>query len=430
MTTSTTPSGSSPPAERPALTRMGGFLPVDPVLRRLSLLTLLNSFGRGLFFSLSVLYFTRIVGLSATSVGLGLTIAGLFGLVAGIPAGRVSDRFGSRPTLTVLWLACGAAMASYTLIGSYAGFLAAVICYAVVNQSGVGVRSALFADVLPPEVRVEGRAHLRMVTNVAMGVGGSLGMLALQADSRGAYTVVILANAAGFAVAALLVWRLPVRTTAAGLAGSSDEPVSRWRAVRDLPFITVTVLNGVLVLQYSLLEVGLPLWIAQHTDAPRWSVALIAILNCALVALLQVRITRGIDDLPRAVRAMGRSGVLLGLACLVFALTADLSPMWAVAVLALGAVIQVLAEVLTAAGGWTIGYALADARAQGVYQGVYAAGFSAATMAAPALITFTAIEHGTAGWVFLAVLFTVAGLAIRPAVAWARRTGEWRGEPA
>ncbi|MCT2588751.1 hypothetical protein LHJ74_02135 [Streptomyces sp. N2-109] len=39
----------------------------------------------------------------------------------------------------------------------------------------------------------------------------------------------------------------------------------------------------------------------------------------------------------------------------------------------------------------------ADARAQGVYQGVYAAGFSAVTMAAPTLITFTAIEHGTAG---------------------------------
>lgn len=402
------------------------------MLRRLSLLTLFNAFGRGLFFSLSVLYFTRIVGLSATSVGLGLSVAGLCGLVAGIPAGRASDRFGSRPTLTVLWLACAAVMASYTLITSYAGFLVAVICYAVVHQSGNGVRNAFYADVLPPQVRVEGRAHLRTVTNVAMGVGGSLGMLALQADSRGAYTVVIVVNAAGFALAALLVRRLPVRTTAAELAAESAEsgdPASRWRAVRDLPFLTVTVLNGVLALQYSLLEVGLPLWIAQHTEAPRWSVALIAILNCALVALLMVRVSRGIDDLPRAVRAMGRSGVLLGLACLVFALTAGLSPMWAVAVLALGAVAQVLAEVLASAGAWNIGYGLADPRAQGVYQGVYATGSSAATMAAPALITFTAIEHGTAGWVFLAVLFTVAGLAIRPAVAWAERTGDWRGDP-
>ncbi|WP_329121998.1 MFS transporter [Streptomyces sp. NBC_01465] len=422
------PETAAPKAPRP--THLAGFLPADPVLRRLSLLTLLNAFGRGLVFPLMVLYFTRIVGLSTTSVGVGLTIAGACGLFAGVAAGRASDRFGSRPVLTALWLGCGTVMASYTLISSYAAFLVAVIFFAVANQSSTGVRSALYADVMDPATRVEGRAHLRMVTNVAMGIGGALGMLALQSDTRTAYTVMLLINAACFSGGALLVWRLPVRRTVAQAVAESGEAVSCWRAVRDLPFLAVTVLNGVITLQYGLLEVGLPLWVVQNTDAPRWSVALIAILNCALVALLQVRVTRRIDDLPRAVGAMGRAGVLLGLGCLVFALTAGLSPLWAVAVLAVGAVIQVFAEVLSAAGGWTIGYELADARAQGVYQGVYSTGFSAATMAGPALITLTAIDHGTAGWIVLAVLFTAAGLGFAPAVRWARRDGDWRGEPA
>ncbi|WP_327350350.1 MFS transporter [Streptomyces sp. NBC_01304] len=422
------PQTAAPHATRPA--RFARLVPAGPVLRRLSLLTLLNAFGRGLVFPLMVLYFTRIVGLSTTSVGIGLTVAGLCGLFAGVVAGRLSDRYGSRPVLTALWLGCGIVMASYTLIDSYVGFLLSVICFAVVNQSSSGVRSALYAEVMEPATRGEGRAHLRMVTNVAMGLGGALGMLALQADTRGAYTMLLLANAACFAGAALLVWRLPVRRTVAQCVAESDAPVSSWRAVRDLPFLTVTVLNGILVLQHSLLEIGLPLWISQNTDAPRWAVALIAVLNCALAALLlQTRITRSVDDLPRAVRAMGRSGLLLGLACLAFALTAGLSPLWAVVVLVVGAVIQVFAEVLSAAGGWTLGYALADARAQGVYQGVYYSGFSAATMAGPALITLTAIEHGTAGWIALAILFGAAGLGFAPAVRWARRDGDWRGEP-
>ncbi|MEV0096302.1 MFS transporter [Streptomyces sp. NPDC050738] len=431
MTTTPAPApapASAPETPAPRSTRFAGFLPVNPVLRRLSLLTLLNAFGRGLVFPLMVLYFTRIVGLSTTAVGIGLTIAGGCGLFAGVVAGRASDRFGSRPVLTALWLCCGTVMASYSLIGSYGAFLVAVICFAVCSQSSSGVRSALYAEVMEPSTRVEGRAHLRMVTNVSMGIGGALGMLALQADTRAAYTVMLLVNAGCFAGAALLVWRLPVRRKVARSGAEPDAPVSRWQAVRDLPFLTVTVLNGILVLQYSLLEIGLPLWVSQNTDAPRWSVALIAILNCALVALLQVRVTRRIDGLPRAVRAMGRSGLLLGLACLVFALTAGLPPLWAVAVLAVGAVIQVLAEVLSAAGGWTLGYALADARSQGVYQGVYSTGFSAATMAGPALITLTAIEHGTAGWITLAILFTTAGLGFAPAVRWARRDGDWRGE--
>ncbi len=401
-------------------------LPTVPVLRGLSLLTLLNAFGRGLFFPVSVLYFTRFVGLSATSVGVGLTVAGVFGLAAGVPTGRASDRWGRRPVLTGLWIGCGAALAAYTLIGSYASFLVTAICYATLSQGGTGVRNALYADVLPAHQRVEGRAHLRMVTNVGMGVGGGFGALALQLDTRAGYTTLILVDAAAFVGSALMVHRLP---GGAGRRPAADiPPESRWRAVRDLPFLAVTFLNAVLALQYSLLEVGLPLWIAQHTQAPRWTAALVAILNCVLVALLQVRATRGVENLPGAVRAMRRSGLLLALSCAFFAYSAGLSPLWALGVLVVGAVVQVLAEVLQAAGGWTVGYGLADSRAQGVYQGVFNSGQAAATMAAPALVTVTAIQHGTAGWAVLGALFVVAGLGVGPAVRWARRDATWRGE--
>ncbi|NEB80519.1 MFS transporter, partial [Streptomyces sp. SID14478] len=383
MTTSPPGTSRAPAAAAAPTTRLAGMLPTDPLLLRLSLLTLLNAFGRGLFFPVSVLYFTRVIGLSPTSVGLGLTVAGLFGIAAGVPAGRASDRWGRRPVLTVLWIGCGAALAAYTVIGSYASFLATAIGYAALSQASMGVRNALYADVLPAGARVEGRAHLRMVTNVGMGVGGAFGALALQVDSRAGYTALILLDAVAFVGSALMVFRRP--------GGAARRPVddspspSRWRAVRDLPYLSVTFLNAVLALQYSLLEVGLPLWIVQHTDAPRWSAALIMILNCVLVALFQVRATRGVSDLPGAVRAMRRSGLLLALSCAVFACTAGLSPVGALAVLVVGAVVQVLAEVLSAAGGWTVGYGLADARAQGVYQGVFNSGQAAATMAAPAL---------------------------------------------
>ncbi|MFI7337590.1 MFS transporter [Streptomyces sp. NPDC050085] len=429
MTTTPTEAPGTSEAAAPA-TRFLGMLPTDPLLARLSLFTLLNAFGRGLFFPVSVLYFTRVIGLSATSVGVGLTVAGLFGIAAGVPAGRASDRWGRRPVLTGLWIGCGAALVAYTVIGSYASypaFLCTAIAYAALCQASMGVRNALYADVLPPGTRVEGRAHLRMVTNVGMGVGGAFGALALQIDSRPGYTALILLDAVAFVGSALMVYRLPGGAERRSVADAPAE--SRWRAVRDLPYLGVTFLNAVLALQYSLLEVGLPLWIVGHTDAPRWSAALIMILNCALVALLQVRATRGVEDLPGAVRAMRRSGLLLALSCAVFACTAGLSPLWALAVLVVGAVVQVLAEVLSAAGGWTVGYGLADARAQGVYQGVFNSGQAAATMAAPALVTATAIDHGAAGWAVLAALFVVAGLGVGPAVRRARRD-TWRGETA
>ncbi|MFE0255917.1 MFS transporter [Streptomyces sp. NPDC059010] len=424
--TTTEPRPDAPSARPPRL------LPADPTLRRAGLLVLLNALGNGLYFPLGVLYFTRIVGLDATAVGLGMTVAGLVGVAAGVPAGRAADRWGARRVGSWLWGACGVATASYTLVHSYAGFLAAVICGTGLQMASRGVQGAIYADVLPAKTRVEARAYLRTVTNVAMGVGGGFGAIVLQLDTRGAYVTVILINAVTFWAPALMVRRLPVAPhvleRTADRAGAT--PVDRWRAVRDRPYLTVTVLNAVLAVQYTLAEVGLPLWIVERTEAPRWTAALLAIVNCVLVAVLQVRVARRASQVPSAVRAMGWAGLLLGAACAVYALSAGLSPVWAVLALTAGAVVQVLAEVLSAAGGWTLGYELADARLHGVYQGVFGAGMSAGMMAGPALVTVTAIQHGTTGWAVLGVLFAAAGLAIAPAVRRARRDADWRGDRA
>jgi hypothetical protein len=53
-----------------------------------------NRIGSGLFNTTSILYFTRIVHLPAAKVGLGLTLAGLIGLLAGLPLGHLADRGG------------------------------------------------------------------------------------------------------------------------------------------------------------------------------------------------------------------------------------------------------------------------------------------------------------------------------------------------
>ncbi|WP_405868128.1 MFS transporter [Streptomyces sp. NBC_00005] len=423
--------GDSTVVARPdRATRAAGLLPADSALRRATLITVFNSLGNGLYFPLGVLYFTRIVGLDATAVGLGMTMAGLVGVAAGVPAGRAADRWGARQVGALLWGGTGVATAAYVLVHSYAGFLVAVVCATGLQMASRGVQGAIYADVLPAATRVEARAYLRMITNVGMGVGGAFGAIALQLDTRGAYMTVILVNALSFLAPASMVRRLPLAAHVVERVAAQKEPaaVSSWRAVRDLPFLAVTVLNAVLVVQYTLSEVGLPLWIVERTEAPRWTAALLMIVNCVLVALLQVRVARRASQVPSAVRAMGWSGLLLAAACAVYAVSAGLSPVWAVLALTVGAVVQVFAEVLSAAGGWTLGYELADARAHGVYQGVFGAGFSAGMMAGPALVTVTAIQHGAVGWAVLGVLFAVTGLAVRPAVRWARRDGEWRGE--
>ncbi|MFI1095462.1 MFS transporter [Streptomyces sp. NPDC020917] len=445
---------AAPPGTPPAAGGSGRFrrlLHADPVVRRLSWVVLVNTLGDGLFMTVSALYFTRVAGLGVGQVGVGLTAAGLCGVVASIPAGRAADRWGSRRVLIVLNVAEAAGMACYVLVHSFAVFLLVVCAETAVDRGAAAARNALYADALPKETRVRGRAYLRAVTNIGIGAGAACAAFALQADTRGAYVAVIVADAATFAAVAAMLPRIPVAARGTGAepreaAVSGDEAGTEGAATRgagtgvgepaeapggaragrrnpltDLPYLAVTGLNALLSLQFAVLTVGIPLWVVRDTHAPRAVVSASMLLNTVLVVAFQVRATRATRDQRSAARALRLSGLLLAVSCLVIAAGHGL-PAGAAAVVLLAAVaLETAGEVLSQAGGWLLSYDLADPRATGAYQGVFNAGASAGLMAGPAVVTATAIGHGPIGWAVPAVLFALGGAAMVPAVRWAER---------
>jgi MFS family permease len=111
----------------------------------------------------------------------------------------------------------------------------------------------------------------------------------------------------------------------------------------------------------------------------------------------------------------------MALACFIFAAAHGPVPWLAAALLVVAMVVQTLSEVTSSAAGWALSYDLADPAYPGAYQGVFSSGFSLATMLAPVLVAVTALRFELWGWVVLAALFAAAGLALRPASAWADR---------
>ncbi|MFB7617436.1 MFS transporter [Kitasatospora sp. NPDC056181] len=406
--------------------RAARLLHPDPMVRRLAGITLVNTVGSGLSMAVGVLFFTRVLGLSAAQLGLGLTVAGLCGVAASVPAGRAADRWGARPVLVTLVALNAVATAGYALVHSYPAFLALACVVSAVDRGAAATRNALYAEVLPADRRVAGRAYLRVVTNIGICLGTSIGAIALQVDTRQAYLTAILADAVSYAVVAVLFYRLAVPAAARKAAADGQQAGGgrkRNPALRDGPFLVVTVLNALLGLQFAMLEVGVPLWVVQHTDAPRITVAATMIVNTVLVIALQVRATRGTEERAGAARACGRAGVILAASCLVIALAHGLPATVAAVVVLAGVALQALGEVLGQAGGWALSYDLAGERDHGAYQGVYNAGSAAALMIGPAVVTTAVIGYGLIGWAALGALLAAAGLAVRPAVQWAGRRG-------
>lgn len=380
--------------------------------------TLINTFGNGLFFTVSVLYFTRSVGLSAYQVGIGLTIAGAVGLLASVPGGHLADRIGPRNVAIYTRIFECVLMVFYAFVDTFTTYLVLVIAISVFEAAGHSMRGALIARFGGQDGRVRLRALLRSVTNLGMTLGAMFGGIALAVDTKSAYQAVILLNAVTIAAAALsLLWleNLPP------LPEAQDNKMTL--ALRDKPYVALTALNAVLSLHFMVLEIAIPLWISEHTTAPRWLVAVVFIINTVVVTLFQVRASKGSEDIRHAATVLRNASLVIALALMIYS-TATLvaSPWMAAGILCAGALIHVYGELRQSAGSWGIGFGLPPEHAQGQYQGVWSLGFSFSNMIAPLLLTTVVIAHDIAGWAILAAIFVIAGSLSRPLTEWALRT--------
>ncbi|MEU4718640.1 MFS transporter [Nonomuraea dietziae] len=398
-------------------------LPERGPVRSLASSVLLRSTGRGLFITVSVVFFLNSVGLSPIEVGLGMTIAGVAGLAAGLPAGRLCDVFGPRAVSISFAVLGGLVISGYAFVTSFWGF-AAVAALAKFADAGDSVaRATLVGGIAAPDRRVQVRAYIRAVTNVGWSIGGLAAGAALAFDTRPGYLAMVYGCAACYLGAALLTLRIPRVSP----APRPDSGGPTWIVLRDRPYVVLALLNMVLVMHLSLLTTIVPMWI-KHIGAPGVMVAASGLINTITVTLLQVRLSRGTSDLANAARAQRRAGALLLLACVAFALAAG-QPVWAmVTALVGGSLLHVFGELLQSAGSWGLSYELAPSHALGQYQGLYSTGWQAADVVAPALLTTVVIGWGWPGWLLVGVLFLLAGLAVPPATRWAARTRSAYGD--
>lgn len=389
-------------------------IPVDPDLRILALSSFANRFGAGAVLTTSALYFTRQVGFSPTEVGLAMSVGALVGIVVQVPAGHLGDTRGPREMLTLFM--SGAALFSAppvlarspvvlaVLLGALAFFErgAGAVNQGVIAQLATGGRGVLF------------KAYLRAVTNSALGLGSVFGGVALIVDEAWAYVAVFVLNAVFTAVAAWNSTRLPHLPSHERSAG---EP--RLAVLRDWPYVVISALTGLYALHFFVMELGLALYISEHTEAPTVMVAVLLIVNTAMVALFQVRFSRRSDSVEAGAKALVRGSLWIAAGFAIVAV-ADRGSYWiAIVVLVAGSLVHVVGEMIGSGGQWGLQLGLAPHERQGQYQGFAGLGFSVMAVIGPPVVTFFCVEQGERGWLMLAGIMVGIALVSVPAARWA-----------
>jgi Major Facilitator Superfamily len=397
------------------VTSVRALLPDRGPARRLAVATLVNSIGFGIYLTAGVLYFTRVVRLPPAQVGIGLSIAGGVSLIAGIPVGHLADRRGARGVYATT-LALGAlATGGLCFARDFWSFLLFASLSAVMQTAGPAARSPLIQEY-GGEHPAGFRSYLRALTNLGIAAGALLAGWGIQVDTRGAYLLLLVGAAAAPAACSLIVLTLPALEPRPSTGGP------RWVALRDAPYVAITVLDGVLAVQYRVLPAAVPLWLVSRTHAPHWSVSAVILVNTAIVVLFQVRASRHIDTPQAGAVALRRAGVAFLVACGLLSVLGGV-PTWAVLVLLLAAtVVHTVGELWHAAGGFELSFSLAPEHAVGQYQGLFGMGLGLGQTMGPALLITLCVGWGVPGWWVVGAMFALTGLVVPAATRWAERT--------
>jgi hypothetical protein len=284
------------------------------------------------------------------------------------------------------------------------------------DRGAIGVRQALALSLAGGPGELGTLAVVRVANSSGFALGSAVGAAAIALDTRSAYAAIALVNAATFLVYAATVASLPSArpgTTRAMRAGA---------ALRDLPYLTLAAISGVLALCWGMLSSGVPLWVARHTHAPLWISAAIVFINALTIAALQIPVTRRVASPLDGARAARNAGTALALACVLLALTSGRGGALVFCLLLGAAAIHVTGELLFVAAAWRLSVDLMPAHAPGEYQGVFATGQATAQMLAPAVMTTLVVGWGAPGWIALGALFTLGTLPASAATRWAIRT--------
>ncbi|HEY8317119.1 MAG TPA: MFS transporter [Gaiellaceae bacterium] len=382
--------------------------------RRLLAANFADALGTGIFMPISVIYLTQIIGLSPVRVGIGLTIAGAVA-IAGVPAsGALADRFDARKVVLACYLASALAFAAYTAVNSFGSFLAVALVVQVAGRTVGPAKAVLVLGVTSAEERVVGLAWQQTLRNFGYGIGGLLAAAVLLERSRTLFECVLAANAVSYVVASALVLRLPpVRTV------HRDEATGFRDVFRDRPFIGLALLNSLIALHDSALQVAMPLWIATRTSAPLALTGLLFTLNTILVVALQVRSVRKVTTIGGIGRSYRTAARAFAVACVAFAFAGRVSPFLAIVFLLVGLAALTRGELENTAGESFLAVELAAARLRGRYLSVFKSSVALQQAIGPALVTTLITGLGGAGWLAIGALLVAGTLASRKLGAYA-----------
>lgn len=259
-----------------------------------------NAVGGALLWPFYSLYVTQRFSVGLTEAGFVIAIFGGTGLVGNLIGGAMADRFGRKGVLIAsLFISAAANVATgladqlvyVYIIAAFAGLFGSI---------GDPAAQAMVVDLLPEQKRGEGFGLMRVVFNLAVVIGPTLGGILASRS----YLYLFLADAVISSIMAVfvaLVLRETRRAHTSGehAHGSFLNTLSGYKTIfRRRAFMVFLLLIVFANAVYFQMNSTLPVFLRDAHGIPPQGYGYILSMNALLVVLLQLWITRRVKGVP------------------------------------------------------------------------------------------------------------------------------------
>jgi hypothetical protein len=182
--------------------------------------------------------------------------------------------------------------------------------------------------------------------------------------------------------------------------------------------------NGTMWTNQALLNVVIPLWLVEATDAPPVLLAWLFGTNTVMCIFLPAYTSRGVRNMRDAMRFVWISTGFFVVSCLITMATHETVGWLTIVLVWLGHVTVTGAELAISGASWAFQSDLMDPLRRGEYKGVADVFSTLGSRWAPALYTYLALEVGELGWLVIGAIAVVAALGLGRSTAAAARFAE------
>ena len=242
-----------------------------------------DAVGSGVFMPVCMLYFLVTTDLTLVQVGAIISIASAVSLPAGPLIGGIVDRWGAKHMLLAGNALQGIGYAAYLVTDSFWTVTAWTVVITIGRTAFWGSYGNIVAAIAVPGEREKWFGFLGALRNVGFAIGGLLSGLAITIGTPTAFSAIVAANVASYALAFALLLAVPPT-----VRGGHRAQAGAWTTVlRDRPYRLLWAAQLMFSTSMMVLNFAMPVYATTVLGLPGWVTGAVFTLNTVMVGFGQ-----------------------------------------------------------------------------------------------------------------------------------------------